>query len=143
MTNKSVQELNPAMSIGRAHSIVGHSSKGKTRQTAAALGILITRGALKTCESCAIAKAKQKNVNDVSEGEKAVKYNRRVYHDIATVKESEEDKALGRKMVWHIMAEETVDFKRSKFFMAKSDMPKDMCIFMQQEMSRGHKISII
>ena len=82
-------------------------------------------------------------MNDVSEGEKAVKYNRRVYHDIATVKESEEDKALGRKMVWHIMAEETVDFKRSKFFMAKSDMPKDMCIFMQQEMSRGHKISII
>jgi hypothetical protein len=142
--NESVQ-LNPAikMSIEQAHAILGHSSEGKRRQTAAALGIRITRGALKTCESCAIAKAKQKNVNDVSEGKKAVKYNKRVYHDIATVKESEEDKALGRKMVWHIMAEETVNFKRSKFFMAKSDMPKDMCIFMQQEMSRGHKISII
>jgi len=94
--NKSVQ-LNPAikMSIYRAHAILGHSSEGKTRQTAAALGMLITRGALKTCEPCAISKAKQKNVNDVSEGEKAVKYNGRVYHDIATVKESEEDKALG------------------------------------------------
>jgi hypothetical protein len=34
-------------------------------------------------------------VNEVSEGEKAGKYNGRVYHDIATVKESEEDKALG------------------------------------------------
>ena len=136
---------NPAikMSIDRAHAILGHSSEGKTRQTAAALGILITRGALKTCESCAISKAKQKNVNDVSEGEKAVKYNGRVYHDIATVKESEEDKALGRKTVWHITAEETVNFKRSKFFVSKSDMPKDMCVFMQQEMSRGHPISII
>ncbi len=82
-------------------------------------------------------------MNDVSEGKKAVKYNGRVYHDIATVKESEEDKALGRKTVWHITAEETVNFKRSKFFMAKSDMPKDMCIFMQQEMSRGHPILII
>jgi hypothetical protein len=142
--NRSVI-LNPAikMSIDRAHAIFGHSSEGKTRQTAAVLGILITRGALKTCESCAIAKAKQKNVNDVSKGEKAVKYNGRVYHDIATVKESDEDKALGRKTVWHITAEETVNFKRSKFFMAKSDMPKDMCVFMQQEKSRGHPISII
>ncbi len=98
--NKSVQP-NPAikMSIERAHAILGHSSEGKTRQTAAVLGILIARGTLKTCESCAIAKAKQKNVNNVSEGEKAVKFNGRVYHDIATVKESEEDKALGRKTV--------------------------------------------
>ncbi len=131
--NKSMQP-NPAikMSIKQAHAILGHSSEGKTRQTAAALVIIIARGALKTCESCALAKAKQKNVNDVSEGEKAVKYNGRVYHDIATIKESDEDKALGRKTVWHITAEETVNFKRSKFFMAKSNMPKDMCVFMQQ-----------
>ncbi len=94
--NESVK-LNQAikMSIEQAHAILGHSSKAKTRQTAAALGILVTRGALKTCESCAIAKAKQKNVNEENAGEKAVKYNGRVYHDIATVKESEEDKSLG------------------------------------------------
>jgi len=131
------------MSIDRAHAILGHSSKAKTRETTAALGILITRGALKTCESCAILKAKQKNVNEESTGEKASKYNGRVYHDIATIKESNEDKSLGRKTVWHISAEETVNFKRSKFFRAKSDMPKDMCPFMQQEMSRGYPISII
>jgi len=138
-------KLNPAikMSIDRAHAILGHSSEGKTRQTAAALEILITRGALKTCKSCAIAKAKQKNVNDESAGEKAVKYNERVYHDIATVKESEEDKSLGQKRVWHITAEETVNFKRSKFFVVKSIMPKDMCEFMQQEKLHGHPISII
>jgi hypothetical protein len=48
--------LKPAikMSIDQAHAILGHSSKAKTRETAAALGILITRGALKTCKSCAI-----------------------------------------------------------------------------------------
>jgi hypothetical protein len=114
---KESMQLNPAikMSIEQAHAILGHSSEGKTRQTAALLGIRITRGALKTCKSCAIAKAKQKNVNDESEGEKAVKYNGRVYHDIATVKESENDKSLSRKTVWHITAEETVNFKRSKF----------------------------
>jgi hypothetical protein len=40
--NKSVQ-LNPAIkiSIEQAHAILGHSSEGKTRQTAAALRILI------------------------------------------------------------------------------------------------------
>ena len=58
---------------------------------------------------CALstAKVKQKNVNDLSEDKKAVKYNGRVYHDIASVKESEEDKVLGRKTVWHIRAEES------------------------------------
>ena len=83
------------MSIEQAHAILGHSSKEMTRQTAAALSILITRGAPKTCESCAIAKAKQKIVNAESKEVKAVKYNGRIYHDIATVKESKEDKSLG------------------------------------------------
>jgi hypothetical protein len=94
--NTSVQ-LKPAinMSIEQAHAILGYASKGNTRQTAAALGILITRGALKTCKSCAVAKAKQKNVNDESKGVKAVKCNGSVYHDIATVKEIKEDKVLG------------------------------------------------
>ncbi len=143
--NESMQELAPAikMNIERAHAILGHASKGATRRTAAAFGMLITRGALKTCKSCAIAKVKQKNMNNESEGEKADKYNGRVYHNIATVKESKNDKSLGRRMVWHITAEETVNFKRSRFFVAKSDMPKDMCTFMQQEKSRGHPILII
>ena len=90
--NKNVQ-LNPAikMSIEQAHAILGHSSEGK--QTAAALSILITRGTLKTCESCSIAKVAR---------EKAVKYNERVYHAIATVKESKDDKSLGRRTVWHM-----------------------------------------
>ena len=101
-------QLNPAtkMSIEQAHTISGHSSEEKTQQTAAALCILITRGALKTCKSCAITKAKQKIVNDESKGVKAVKYNRRVCHDIATVKESKEDKSLGQRTVWYITAEE-------------------------------------
>jgi hypothetical protein len=60
--NKSVQELTPAikMSIEQVHAILGHSSKDATRRVAAALSMLITRGALKTCKSCAIAKARQK-----------------------------------------------------------------------------------
>jgi hypothetical protein len=67
-----------------------------------------------------ISKAKQKNLNQETK-----KFNGRVYHDIATVKEDEEDKKSGQKTVWYIMAEETVNFKRSKFCVYKSEMPKD------------------
>ncbi len=140
-----VNVLPPAikMNIERAHAILGHSSEDTTRQTAAALNMLITRGTLKTCKSCGISKAKQKNLNQESEGTKASKFNGQVYHDIATVKEGNKDKKPGQKTVWHITAEETVNFKQSTFFVYKSEMPKDMCAFMQQEKARGHPIQII
>jgi hypothetical protein len=59
------------------------------------------------------------------------------------VKKDDEDKKSGQKTVWHITAEETVNFKCSKFFVYKSEMPKDMCAFMQQEKAHGHRIEII
>jgi hypothetical protein len=90
-----------------------------------------------------LQKARQKNLNNESEGAKADKFNGQVYHNIATTKESKEDTSLGRKMMWHILAKETVKFKQSTFFVYKSDMPKNMCAFMQQEKACGHPIEII
>ncbi len=123
--NKSMQELPPAikMSIEQAHAILGHSSNNAMRQTTAVLSMFITRGALKTYKSCAIAKARQKSNNNESEGAKADKFNGQVYHHIATIKESNEDKSLGCKSVWHISAEETVNFKQCTSFVYKSNMP--------------------
>ncbi len=112
-------------------------------QTATVLDMHITRGTLKTCELCAIAKAKQINLNHKHEGVNSEKFNRQVYHNIATVEESNEDKKLHCKTVWHITAEETVNFKRSIFFVYKSEMPNNMCVFMQQEKAHGHPIEII
>jgi hypothetical protein len=66
-----------------------------------------------------------------------------MYHDIAIVKESNNDKKLGRKSVWHVIAEETVNFKTSKFFLSKSKMPKYMCEYMENEKMQGHPIAII
>jgi hypothetical protein len=63
------------MNIEQAHAILEHASKDTTRWTAAALNMLITRGALKTCKSCEISKAKQKHLNQESEGTKANKFN--------------------------------------------------------------------
>ncbi len=59
------------------------------------------------------------------------------------MKEDNKDKKSGRKTVWHITAEETVNFKRGIFFVYKSEMPKNTCAFMQQEKARGHPIEII
>jgi hypothetical protein len=41
------------------------------------------------------------------------------------VKESDEDKKLGCKMVWHILAEETVSFKLRTFFVSKGEMQQE------------------
>ena len=54
-------------------------------------------------------------------------FNGRVYHAIAIVKERDNDKKLGHKIVWHVIAEETITFKTSKFCVTKSEMPKYMC----------------
>ena len=146
VVRKDAKVLEPIlkMHISRAHAILGHASEDATRKMAAALNMLITRGGLKTCEACAIAKAKQMNVVQESEGEKAQVFNGRVFHDIAIVKADEESgKKLCKKGVWHICVDELVGFKRSTFFTAKSKMPEYMCELMQSEMKRGHPILII
>ena len=98
---------------------------------------------LKTCEPCAVAKAKQMNVNNKSEGVKVDKFNGRIYHDIATVKETDDNKKLCRKSVWHMSIKETVLFKVSKFFVSKGKMPAYMCKYMESKKVRGHPIQII
>jgi hypothetical protein len=81
----------------------------------AALNMQVTRGALKTCEPCTVAKARQRNVNSKSEGSKAETFNGQVYHDSTIVKERNNDRILGCKTVWHVSAKEMVNFKTSNF----------------------------
>lgn len=81
MTDKVVK----TMSIQEAHEQFGHMSEEATRATAKALGITITRGTLKPCESCAIGKAKQKKVATKAPKEKSDKSNGRVYLDVSRI----------------------------------------------------------
>jgi hypothetical protein len=132
---KKVLKAAIKMSIKRAHAILGHYSKEDTTQkTAAALNMQITRGELKTCEPSTVAKARQRNIISKSKGSKSETFNGQVYHNIAIAKESNDDKKLGRKTVWHVSVKETVNFKTSKFFVSKSEMPKYMCEYMESEM---------
>ncbi len=52
----------PNCNIKKAHELLGHYNENDTRQMASHLGWTITRGPLGVCESCANAKARQKNV---------------------------------------------------------------------------------
>jgi hypothetical protein len=47
-----------------------------------------------------------------------------MYHDIAIMRESNNNKKLDCKTIWHVSAKEMVNFKMSKFFVSKSKMPK-------------------
>jgi hypothetical protein len=51
----------PNFNNKKAHELLGHNNGNDTRQTASHLGWTITRGPLGVCESCANAKARQKN----------------------------------------------------------------------------------
>jgi hypothetical protein len=50
------------MKIEQARAKFGHSNEEDARKTANELGITLTRGTLRPCEACTVAKAKQENV---------------------------------------------------------------------------------
>ena len=56
----------PNYNIKKAHELLGHNNENDTRQMASHLGWTITRVPLGVCESCANAKARQKNVPKIS-----------------------------------------------------------------------------
>jgi hypothetical protein len=60
----------PTYTIKKAHELLGHNNENDTRQMAGHLGWTIPRGPLGLCESCANAKARQKNVPMISTGER-------------------------------------------------------------------------
>ncbi len=68
-----------------------------------------------------------------------------MYHDIniTIIKDSDNNKKLGRKTIRHVNAKEMVNFKTSKVFVSKSKMPKYMCEYMESEKVQGHPIAII
>jgi hypothetical protein len=59
----------PTYNIKKAHKLLVHNNQNDTRQVASHLGWTITRGPLGVCESCANAKARQKNAPKISTGE--------------------------------------------------------------------------
>ena len=74
----------------------------------------LSRGSLAVCESCAMAKAQQRNVPKVVDDEhKAKEFSGRVMHDLAKIKVPEEDgyaDATINKINWHLLVNEVTKF---------------------------------
>ena len=60
---------------------------------------------LPPCESCAIGKAKQKNVPKVRDKDAVLDKRSRIFLDIASIKPVK-DQAKPTKPVWHIMVDQ-------------------------------------
>ena len=74
--------------------MIGHCGTDRLKRTATIHGLKL-KGELKICEDCAVAKARQKNINqDWKEGSQAP--GERVYLDISSIR----DKSYGGSCFW-------------------------------------------
>ena len=94
--------------VQQAHDLLGHCNEDATRKAAKELGWELVPGGMKTCEACAAAKAKQKNVPKESEHRPANNSNERIFLDIATIK-SAPDGPKVTKAHWLIMVDAKPD----------------------------------
>jgi hypothetical protein len=113
----SAMDHGTKMNIMKAHDLLGHCSEDMTRATAKSMGWILS-GGWNPCESCATAKAKQKNVPKESEHQAATKEENRIFLDIATVKKAKDGPPV-TKPNWRIMVDERTGMKFSDFFEAK------------------------
>ncbi len=97
----------PTYNIKKAHELLGHNNENDTRQMASHLGSQedpLECVNLGVCESCANAKARQKNVPKISTGEKATVINGRWFHDSSTLKLHKGEK--GSSKIWDLTVDE-------------------------------------
>lgn len=130
------------MSVKEAHRKFGHSDEPSTRSTAAELNYELTRGTMKPCEACTVAKAKQKNIPKVSDAEKGTKEERRIYLDISTIKAKKNGPKV-TKPNWRIMVDEHSTMKFSDFYSTKDGMVEPTCATLNKWKQDGHGAKFI
>ena len=105
------------------------------------LGYEIARGVLEPCESCALAKARQRNVPKVGTREKATEPNGRWYTDQSQLKPTEG--IQGTKRTWSIIVDEHLNCGMSGFYAIKDAMIEPFCRRLQQQVARGKLVKIL
>ena len=95
------------------HAKLGHAGETYTRETCRRLGITL-QGPFPSCESCAVSKMKQKNVQKFTEN-KALEKGERLFLDISHVK----GKSSGGSKYWLLIIDEATQFQWSYFLSSK------------------------
>jgi hypothetical protein len=75
------------------------------------------KGEFKVCEDCAVAKARQRNVNQDWKGRSKV-LGERVYPGISSIK----GESYGGSCFWALLVDDNTDYCLSLFSKAKSDL---------------------
>ena len=125
-------KLTKSMSIDKAQGLLGHANEEATRLMASRLGWHIRVGKMKPCEHCAVAKAKQKNVNKDASAKKAERPNERWSHDIATINPPKKSDLIMARPNWHILVDNYTGTKFSAFCPRKNNIAEPMCERLQQ-----------
>ena len=90
-------------------------------------GWRIRIGKMMQCKRCAIAKARQKNVNKTSSDRKTERPNKRWFYDIMIIEAlKKSDLAVARPKL-HVIAETYTGIKVSAVFLWKNDIIETIC----------------
>ena len=133
------------MNIQKAHELLGHSNEDATREMAKQLGWSITRGKLKPCIYCALAKAKQKKVKKKSSKKKAEVAGERIYYDVSkvTVRHENGSEYDVPNKWWGIIVDEATGKKFALYTKTKKGQVEPMCEWIHKMNSRGIRIKCI
>ncbi len=93
------------------------------------------------CESCANAKARQKNVPKISPGEKATVINGRWFHDSSTLKLHKCEK--GSSKIWDRTVDGLTGIQFSWIYNKKNEFIESMCQGIQAQTARGYPVLIM
>ena len=134
------------ISLQKAHDLFGHMATDTMRKAAAALGYEITRGGMKPCAACAIAKAKQKKIarndeevlkvmkkeNTVTDRKGKVP-NELVKIDATKITPPQRFKEITvAKPNWVMIVDTFTGMKVTRFYQTKAGMVEPTCIIFQQ-----------
>ena len=121
---------------------MGHMNERDARRAAKALGWTIAPGSLEVCESCALGKAKQKNVKTQAPKEKSDTVNGRVYLDMSrTVVATAKNQPL--RPNWCLMVDEKTGYKSTSFHVTKSAMVEPICRKLANWKAKGLEVQTL
>jgi hypothetical protein len=138
-TQESVAYLTQGvkMTYSKAHQVLGHTGEMRTRATSESLGWKIGPTS-KVCESCPIAKAKQKNVKKTgSKDEQIVKAGELFGSDITSSKST----SYGGNKFWVLVVDYATKMKWSFFIKKKSDQAQ-VLLQLAQDIKAKFNITI-
>jgi hypothetical protein len=130
------------LSYTQAHERLGHMSSALTKAKAKQLGWTIA-GVVKPCESCTIAKAKQKKVPKASEHVVATENGKRVFLDISSIKIMEDGDKPTTQPYWRIMVDKRTQLRFSNFYLNKDGMVEPTCEQFRRWKEGGRAVKYI